>query len=64
MILILVPLPTAGGGWCRELTSSKQVRHSTALLYLYIFFLLLELKNVNFDNSLEQLSHCFFNARK
>jgi hypothetical protein len=23
-----------------------------------------ELKNVNFDNSLEQLSHCFFNARK
>lgn len=49
--------------WCRELTSSKQVRHRTALLYLYIF-LLSELKNVNFDNSLEQLSHCFFNVRK
>ena len=50
--------------WCRELTSSKQIRHRTALLYLYIFFFLSELKNVNFDNSLEQLSHCFFNARK
>jgi hypothetical protein len=53
--MAVVVLLTAGGGESNLI----KVRYNTAVLYLQIFFLS-ELKNVSFDNFLEQLSRCFF----